>query len=66
MAPKAAKAKKPVAGDPNDPDGMCVWSRRYLEALRVKGYSERTVDNRDHYLGPPNGARLAASCDRRR
>jgi integrase/recombinase XerD len=51
MTRKEARAKKPVAGDPNDPDGMYAWSRRYLEALRVKGYSERTVDNRDHYLG---------------
>jgi integrase/recombinase XerD len=51
MATKAPKTRKAAAGDPNDPDGMYVWSRRYLEALRVRGYSERTVHNRGYDLG---------------
>jgi integrase/recombinase XerD len=39
-----------VVGDPSDPEGMAVWMRRYLDALRVKNYSERTVENRESYL----------------
>lgn len=44
------KVKTPV-GDPNDADGFCVWTRRYLEWLRVRNYSGRTIDNRQSYLG---------------
>jgi integrase/recombinase XerD len=44
------KPKKPV-GDPNDPHGLYCWMMRYLEAMRVKNYSERTVENRESYLG---------------
>ena len=50
MAQRAPRKKKPVVGDPTDPEGFGVWLRRYLEALRVKNYSERTVENRDVYL----------------
>ncbi len=45
-----ARRAKP-AGDPNDPEGMHAWMVRYLEALRVKNYSERTIENRESYLG---------------
>jgi integrase/recombinase XerD len=38
------KAKPPV-GNPNDPLGMAVLLERFLEHLRVKNYSERTVEN---------------------
>jgi integrase/recombinase XerD len=50
MARKGQRKQKPVVGDPTDPDGFSVWLRRYLEALRVKNYSPRTVENRDVYL----------------
>lgn len=50
MARRAPRKKKPVIGDPTDPEGFGVWLRRYLEALRVKNYSEHTVENRDVYL----------------
>ena len=50
MARKGQRKRKPVVGDPTDPDGFSVWLRRYLEALRVKNYSGRTVENRDVYL----------------
>jgi integrase/recombinase XerD len=50
VARRAPRKKKPVIGDPTDPEGFGVWLRRYLEALRVKNYSERTVENRDVYL----------------
>ena len=43
------KPKKPF-GNPNDPDGFLVWSKRYLEALKVRNYSERTVESRYFYL----------------
>jgi len=44
------KAKVLPAGA-RDPEGMYAWMQRYLEALRVKNYSERTVENRESYLG---------------
>lgn len=50
MAKKGYRKPKPVVGDPTDPEGFGVWLGRYLEALRVKNYSERTVENRDVYL----------------
>ena len=37
-------------GNPNDPHGMAVLLERFLEWLRVKNYSERTVTNRQVYL----------------
>ena len=48
--PKRRKSK-PVVGDPNDPEGFYVWMKRYLEWLRARNYSERTVENREGYLG---------------
>ncbi|MEW6747668.1 MAG: recombinase XerD, partial [Planctomycetota bacterium] len=33
-----------------DPHGLFAWMQRYLEWLRVKNYSERTVENREAYL----------------
>lgn len=42
--------KKPLAGDASDPEGLLVWSRRYLERLRVRGYAERTVHTTEGYL----------------
>ena len=38
------------AGNPNDPHGMNILMHRYLEWLRVKNYSDRTVENRLLYL----------------
>jgi integrase/recombinase XerD len=42
--------KKPVAGDAADPEGLLVWSRRYLERMRVRNYSARTVHTTEGYL----------------
>jgi hypothetical protein len=53
----ARKRKPPVVGNPNDHEGLYVWMQRYLEALRVRNYSERTVENRESYLGFVTGAR---------
>lgn len=36
-------SKKPFAGDLKDPDGLVVWTTRYLADLRMKNYAERTI-----------------------
>jgi len=51
MPPRSRRKKKVAAGNPNDPEGLHAWLMRYLEALRVRNYSERTVENRESYLG---------------
>ncbi len=52
MPSKGARKKKRAAvGDPNDAEDMYAWMVRYLEAMRVRNYSERTVENREMYLG---------------
>ncbi len=38
-------------GDPGAPQGFGVLCPAFLEWMRVKNYSERTVENRQHYLG---------------
>jgi integrase/recombinase XerD len=48
---KRGRAKRTIAlGDASAPDGFGVWALRYLEALRVRNYSERTVENQESYL----------------
>jgi len=42
---------KPLPGDPNDPNGMHVWTQRFLTALLVKGSSPQTVNTRRLRLG---------------
>lgn len=37
-------------GDPNDPEGLFVWMKRYLSWLAVHNYAERTVVAREGYL----------------
>jgi integrase/recombinase XerD len=51
MGKKGTRKPRQPVGDPNDPEGLYCWMRRYLEAMRVKNYSERTVENRESYLG---------------
>lgn len=41
---------KPFAGDANDPEGMVVWVRRYLEHERVRNYSAVTVRTTEQHL----------------
>ena len=50
MPRKGSRKPKAIIGDPNDPEGMVVWMKRYLEALRIKNYAFRTVENRESYL----------------
>jgi integrase/recombinase XerD len=39
-----------VIGDPGIEDGFGVWVGRYLEWLRVRNYSPRTIQSRESYL----------------
>jgi integrase/recombinase XerD len=49
---RRAKTKQPAvtAAEALDPEGLMAWTRRYIEALRVKNYSERTLETRQSYL----------------
>lgn len=47
MARKRRQRAKVTVGAPNDPEGLYVWMRRYLEAMRVRNYSSYTVENRE-------------------
>jgi integrase/recombinase XerD len=41
---------KPFPGDPNDPEGLAVWVRRFLEHQRVRHYSEVTIRATEGHL----------------
>jgi len=51
MPRRGTRRPKRAVGDPTDPQGMAVRLAEYLEWLRTKNYSERTVENREVYLG---------------
>lgn len=40
---KKRRKPLPTVGNPNDPDGLLVWSRRYVEHQRIRNYSEQTI-----------------------
>jgi integrase/recombinase XerD len=49
--PKKGQRQPPkTIGDPSDPHGFAALSAAFFEWMRVKNYSERTVENRQHYL----------------
>jgi integrase/recombinase XerD len=50
MPRKGHRNPKRVVGDPSDPRGFAVLGAAFLEWMRVKNYSERTVGNREVYL----------------
>ena len=54
MARTRVERKKPpcksLPGDLNDPEGVPVWVKRYLEHLRVRNYSEATVHTTERGL----------------
>ncbi len=50
MPRRGTRKRKPPVGDPSDPQGMAARSAEYLEWMRTKNYSERTVENRAVYL----------------
>ena len=51
MPKKGEKNARPFFGDPGDPQGFGALCPAFLEWMRVKNYSERTVEGRQHYLG---------------
>lgn len=51
MPKKGSKHPKAPVGDPSDPQGMAAALAGFLEWLRTKGYSERTVGNRAESIG---------------
>jgi integrase/recombinase XerD len=40
-----------TTSDPSDPQGMRALADNFYEWLRVRNFSERTVENRENYLG---------------
>jgi integrase/recombinase XerD len=50
MPRRGTRRRKPPVGDPTDPQGMAARCAEYLEWMRIKNYSERTVENRAIYL----------------
>jgi integrase/recombinase XerD len=38
-------------GDPSDPHSFGALCPAFMEWMRIKNYSERTVENRQHYMG---------------
>src|SRR5580658_6008164 len=50
MPRKGQKQPPKIIGDPSDPHGFAALSAAFFEWMRVKNYSERTVENRQHYL----------------
>lgn len=42
--------RRPLPGDPNDPDGLHVWTLRFLRSLEVRGMSAQTVEHRHYRL----------------
>ena len=51
MPRRGQRRPRPVLGDPTDPQGMAVRIAQYLAWLAERNYSERTVGNRELYLG---------------
>jgi len=51
MPRKGQRRPKPVVGDPSDPQGFAVMLGEYLEHIRVRNYSARTVAGREVYIG---------------
>ncbi len=46
-----AQHKPNESSDPSDPQGMWAMMEQFIEWMRVKNYSERTIDVRKIYLG---------------
>ncbi len=52
MPARRGRHRKPprVIGDPSIEDGFGVWVPRFLEWMKIRNYSPRTVGNRESYL----------------
>ena len=51
MPKKGWRKDKTPVGDLSDPRGFAALLSHYLEWMRVQNYSDRTVGNRELYLG---------------
>jgi len=51
MPRRGERKPKALPEGADDSQGLFAWMTRYLEWLRVQNYSERTVENRQLYLG---------------
>ncbi|MDJ0766855.1 MAG: site-specific tyrosine recombinase XerC [Myxococcota bacterium] len=51
MPRRGYRKAKPVIGDPSDPRGMGVKLAEFLDWMRIKNLSDRTIGNRELYLG---------------
>lgn len=51
MPRKGHKQPKRIVGDTGDPYGFAVLLHSFFEWMRVTNYSERTIENRESYLG---------------
>jgi integrase/recombinase XerD len=50
MARRGRSRAKPAVVEAAEPEGLVAWVKRYIEALRTKNYSERTLETRQVYL----------------
>lgn len=50
MPVKGTKSERPPIGDPNDPDSLFNFMRRFLRWQAEKNYSPKTIENREVYL----------------
>lgn len=50
MPKKGKRTPRQPIGDPYDPQGFAVLMQAFLEWMRIKNYSERTIENRQTYL----------------
>lgn len=50
MPKKGIKSERPPIGDPNDPESLYNYMRRFLSWQREKNYSPKTIENREVYL----------------
>lgn len=48
--PKAEKRFIKQVGDPTDPNGLLAFMHHYLDALRIKHYTEQTLWNNERYI----------------
>jgi len=47
---KGWRQARPEVGDPTDPQGLAVSLAKFLSHLKVKNFSERTVEVREHHI----------------
>lgn len=47
---RGGSKKRPMVGNPDDPDGFAAFLIKFIEWMRVQNYSERTVEGRESYL----------------